>query len=116
MRHGKATKHFDRDSAHRRALYRNQTTDFLRHEKLVTTVAKAKEVRGFVEHMITLGKAGDLHHRRQALAFVTDKDVVKKLFEEIAPRYRERRGGYTRLTRLGPRKGDAAPLAKLELV
>jgi large subunit ribosomal protein L17 len=97
-------------------LYRNQTTDLLRHEKLETTEAKAKEVRGFAERMITLGKKGELHHRRQALAFMTDKKVVKKLFDELAPRYTERQGGYTRITRLRLRKGDGALMVKLELV
>lgn len=116
MRHAKATKHFDRDSAHRKSLFRNQTTDLLKHGHIVTTEAKAKQVRGFAERMITLGKHGDLHHRRQALAFVTDKDTVHKLFAEIAPKYKERSGGYTRMTKLGPRKGDAAEMVKLELV
>lgn len=102
--------------AQRRSLYRTQTTDFLRHEKIVTTQAKAEEVRGFAENMITLGKQGDLHHRRQALAFLTDTKVTKKLFDEIAPRYKERAGGYTRMTKIGPRHGDGAFLVKLELV
>jgi len=116
MRHHNAGSRLGRDSAHRRALYRNQTTDLLRHEKLETTEAKAKEVRGFAERMITLGKKGELHHRRQALAFMTDKKVVKKLFDELAPRYTERQGGYTRITRLRLRKGDGALMVKLELV
>jgi large subunit ribosomal protein L17 len=97
-------------------LFRNQVTDLLRYEKIVTTEAKAKEVRGLAEKMITLAKKGELHHRRQALAFVFDDKVVKKLFDEVASRYEERVGGYTRLTKLGPRKGDNAPMVKLELV
>ncbi len=97
-------------------LYRNQATDLLRHEYIVTTRAKAEEVRGFAEKMITLGKKGDLHHRRQALAFLTDTGVVKKVFDDLAPRYKERAGGYTRMTKLGPRHGDGAFLVKLELV
>ncbi len=116
MRHRKAGRHLGRSSSHRRALYRNQTTDLLRHEKLVTTEAKAKEVRGLAEKMITLGKKGGLHHRRQALAFLFDDKVVKKLFDDLAPRFEDRSGGYTRLTKLGPRKGDNAPLVQLELV
>lgn len=97
-------------------MFRGQTTALLRHEKLETTEAKAKEVRGCAEKMITLGKKGELHHRRQALSFVTDTKVVKKLFDEIAPRYTDRQGGYTRLTKLGLRKGDGAMMVKLELV
>ena len=116
MRHRKAGRRLGRDSAQRKSLYRNQTSDLLRHESIVTTEAKAKEVRGFAEGMITLGKQGTLHHRRQALAFVLDDKVVKKLFQELAPRYQERNGGYTRMTKLGPRRGDGALMAKLELV
>jgi len=116
MRHRKAGKRLGRDSAQRRALYRSQTTDLLKHEHIVTTEAKAKEVRGFAEGMITLGKKGTLHHRRQAAAFVFDENIVRKLFDEIAPRYEERGGGYTRLTKIGPRQGDGALMVKLELV
>ena len=116
MRHGVAGRKLSRPTDHRMLMYRNLVTDLLRHEKIVTTEAKAKEVRGMAERMITLGKNGSLHARRQALAFVTDKDVVAKLFDELAPRYAERVGGYTRITKLGPRLGDAAPMAQLELV
>jgi large subunit ribosomal protein L17 len=98
------------------ALYRNLVTELLRHGRIRTTEAKAKETRGMAEKIITHGKKGTLHHRRQALAFVYDSDVVKKVFDEIAPRYAERRGGYTRITKLGPRPGDAAPMAVIELV
>jgi len=116
MRHQKNGKHLGRDTGNRLALYRNQTTDLLRHEHIVTTQAKAEEVRGFTENMITLGKKGSLHHRRQAAAFVSSKEIVEKLFAELAPRYQDRPGGYTRMTKLGPRKGDGAKLVKLELV
>ena len=97
-------------------MYRNLVTDLLKYEKLVTTEAKAKEVRGFAERMITLGKDGKLASRRQALSFITDKEVVGKLFEEIAPKYAERKGGYTRIVKIGPRTGDGAPVAQIELV
>src|SRR5207253_3170625 len=104
----KAGKHLGRDTSQRKGLFRNQTTDLLRHEHIITTRAKAEEVRTFAENMITLGKQGDLHHRRQAIAFLTDTKIVKKLFDDLAPRYKERSGGYTRMTKLGPRRGDGA--------
>lgn len=91
-------------------------TDLLRFEKVQTTEAKAKEVRGMAEKIITLGKDGSLHARRQALRFVNDPDVVKKVFDELAPRYADRHGGYTRIVKLGPRRGDGAEVARLELV
>ena len=116
MRHRVAGRKLSRPTDHRMLMYRNLVTDLLRYEKIVTTEAKAKEVRGLAERMITLGKNGSLHARRQVLAFVTDKGVVAKLFDELAPRYAERPGGYTRITKLGPRLGDAAPMAQLELV
>ena len=116
MRHRKSGRHLSRNSADRRALYRNQTTDFLRNGKMVTTEAKAKEVRRFAEKLITLGKAGSLHTRRQALTFIFDENVVRDVFDTIAPKYKDRSGGYTRITRLGQRKGDSAPLVQLELV
>ena len=97
-------------------MYRNLVTDLLRYEKVVTTEAKAKEVRGMAERMITLGKDGTLPSRRRALAFVVDKKVVAKLFDELAPRYAQRPGGYTRIVKLGPRLGDGAHMAQLELV
>jgi len=105
-----------RPSGHRRATFRNLVTDLLDYEKITTTEAKAKEIRGFAEKMISLGKEGSLESRRQAMAFVIDKKVVNKLFAELAPRYSKRNGGYTRLTKLGPRLGDGAPMARLELV
>jgi large subunit ribosomal protein L17 len=116
MRHRVAGRKLSRSTGHRRALYRNLVTDLLRYEKIVTTEAKAKEVRSVAEKMITLGKKGSLHARRQALAFVLDKGVVEKVFDDIGPRYEERQGGYTRILRLGPRLGDGAPMVQLELV
>ena len=100
----------------RRALLRNQVTSFLEHGKMTTTVTRAKETRSMAEKMITLGKKGTLAARRQALAFITKEDVVTKLFAEIAPKYAERNGGYTRIYKLGERRGDGAQMAILELV
>ncbi|MBC8512283.1 MAG: 50S ribosomal protein L17 [Dehalococcoidia bacterium] len=111
-----AGRKLSRPTAHRWALYRNLVTDLFRYEKIVTTEAKAKEVRGLAEKMITLGKEGSLSSRRRALAFVTDKKLVDKIFNQLAPRYAERPGGYTRLVKIGPRLGDGAPMAQLEMV
>ena len=97
-------------------MYRNLVTDLLGYEKLTTTEAKAKEVRSLVEKMITLGKAGGLHSRRQALSFILDEKVTDKVFNELAARYAERSGGYTRITKLGPRLGDGAAMVQFELV
>ena len=116
MRHRIAGRKLSRPTDHRLLMYRNLVTDLLRYEKIVTTEAKAKEARGIAEKMITLGKNGSLHARRQVLAYVTDKEVVAKLFDELGPRFAERPGGYTRIVKLGPRLGDAAPMAQLELV
>ena len=116
MRHKVAGRKLGRASGHRRALYRNLVTDLLGYESITTTEAKAKEVRGLAEKMITLGKAGDLTSRRRALAFIIDKKVTSKVFDELASRYAERPGGYTRITKLGPRLGDGAPMVRLELV
>lgn len=116
MRHRLAGRHLGRDTAHRKALYRNLVTDLLRYERITTTEAKAKEIRPMAERIITLGKRGDLHARRQALRFVYDPKVVKKVFDEIGPRMRERPGGYTRITALEPRKGDNAKISAIELV
>lgn len=116
MRHKVAGRKLDRTSAHRKALYRNLVTDLLGYESITTTEAKAKEVRGLAEKMLTLGKAGDLHSRRQALAFIFDKKVTEKVFRELAPRYAGRPGGYTRIIKLGTRLGDSAPMVRLELV
>ena len=91
-------------------------TDLLNYEKITTTEAKAKEIRGLAERMITLGKEGELHSRRRALSFIFDEKVTEKVFNELAPRYAERPGGYTRITKLGPRLGDGAPMVQIELV
>jgi large subunit ribosomal protein L17 len=116
MRHQITGRKLGRRVSHRIALHRNLVADFFRHGKVVTTEAKAKEIRGMAEKMITLGKENTLASRRRALSFITDKNVVDKLFTEIAPRFKERPGGYTRLLKLGARPGDGAPTAKLELV
>ncbi|MFC1871254.1 50S ribosomal protein L17 [Chloroflexota bacterium] len=116
MRHKVAGRSLNRSSSHRRSLFRNLVTDILRYEKVTTTEAKAKEVRGLAERMITLAKGGGLHCRRQALSYVIDEQVVEKLFNELAVRYAERPGGYTRITKIGARLGDSAPMVRLELV
>jgi large subunit ribosomal protein L17 len=116
MRHNVAGRKLGRSSAHRKALYRNLVTDLFNYEKITTTEAKAKEVRSLAERMITLGKEGTLHSRRQALAFILDEKIADKVFTNLAPRYAERPGGYTRLTKIGPRLGDGAPMVQLELV
>jgi len=105
-----------RPSAHRNMMLRNLVTSLLKHGRIETTEARAKETRKIAEKMITLAKRGDLHARRQVLAYVTEKDVVKNVFEEIAPKYEDRNGGYTRMYKLGPRRGDAAPMVILELI
>ncbi len=116
MRHQRAGRKLGRDSAHRKALYANLAGALIEHGRIRTTEAKAKEVRPIVEKMITLGKRGDLAAHRQAVAFLRSKPVAHKLFAEVAPRFAERNGGYTRVVKLGPRAGDAAPMAYLELV
>ncbi len=116
MRHRVAGRGLGRSSSHRKALIRNQITELLRHDRIVTTEAKAKSVRPAAEKVITLGKRGSLHARRQADAILTDKKVLKRLFDDIAPRFGERRGGYTRIVKLGPRQGDGAHMALIELV
>jgi len=109
-------KKLNRPSGQRRALLRNLATAVLAEERITTTEAKAKAVQPIVEQLIELGKRGGLHARRQALAYILDEDVTTKLFEVIGPRYQERSGGYTRVLKLGPRRGDGAPMAILELV
>jgi len=116
VRHKVAGRKLSRPTGHRWALYRNQVTALLAHEKIITSEAKAKEIRSLAEKVITLGKDGTLASRRQALAFVTEKKVVEKLFADVAPRYANRAGGYTRLVKLGPRRGDNAAMAQIELV
>lgn len=105
-----------RDSSARKALFRSILTSFFKHERIETTEAKAKEIRGLADELITLAKRGDLHARRQAIASLADEDVVRKLFDEIAAKYQDRQGGYTRIIKIGPRRGDAAPMVLIELV
>lgn len=116
MRHNKAGRRLGRTTSHRIAMFRNMVTSLLNHERVVTTDAKAKEIRSVAEKMITLGKRGDLHAMRQAAAYIREKSVVTKLFSTIAPRYKDRQGGYTRIIKLGRRLGDAASLSVIELV
>jgi large subunit ribosomal protein L17 len=116
MRHLKSGRQLSRNSAHRWALMRNMITALLREEKIRTTDPKAKELRRWADRVITLGKRGSLHARRQALGIVQDKAVVRKLFDTIAPRFKDRPGGYTRIIKLGIRRGDAAQMSLIELV
>ena len=116
MRHRKAGRKLNRTAAHRKAILRNMVTSLLEHERIVTTVPKAKETRRVTEKMITLGKRGDLHARRQAMAYIRSKGVVAKLFDELSGQYADRQGGYTRIIRTGNRYGDAAPMAIVELI
>src|SRR5881275_2184261 len=116
MRHRRAGKKLGRDSAHRKALYSNLAGALIEHGRIKTTQAKAKAVKPFAEQMITLGKRGDLAARRQAIAELRSQDVVHQLFADVAPRFADRPGGYTRIVKLGPRNGDAAEMVYLELV
>ncbi len=116
MRHQVAVRKLGRTASHRRAMLRNMVTSLLRHERIRTTTPKAKVARRYAERMITFGKRGTLHARRQAARFINDETVLKKLFDEIAPSFKERAGGYTRIVRTGVRRGDAADVAILELV
>ncbi len=116
MPHQIAGRHLGRNTSQRKALFRSLVTELFRHERITTTEAKAKAVRGDVEKLITLAKRGDVHARRLANRTLLDKAVSDKLFETIGPRYAERAGGYTRILKLGPRAGDAAPMVILELV
>jgi large subunit ribosomal protein L17 len=117
MRHSKQRHKLSRDSAHRRSLLRNLSRDVIQHERIQTSEAKAKAVKPKVEKLITLAKRGDLHARRQALAELgQDKFIVHKLFEEVAPRYADRPGGYTRIVKLGPRRSDSTEMVFIELV
>ncbi len=117
MRHSKQRHKLSRDSAHRRSLLRNLSRDVIQHERIQTSQAKAKAVKPKVEKLITLAKRGDLHARRQALAELgQDKFIVHKLFEEVAPRYADRPGGYTRIVKLGPRRSDSTEMVFIELV
>jgi large subunit ribosomal protein L17 len=116
MRHRRAGKKLGRDSAHRKALYSNLAGALIEHGRIKTTEAKAKAVKPFAEQMITLGKRGDLHARRLALAELRSQDVVHQLFADVGPRFADRPGGYTRIVKLGPRLGDSAEMVYLELV
>ena len=116
MRHGRAGFKLGRVTAHRWALFRNLLVALFRHERIVTTEAKAKAIRGLADHMVTLAKRDNLHARRQVLGMVPDTDVVKRLFDTIAARFGDRHGGYTRIMRAGTRPGDRAPMVVLELV
>lgn len=116
MRHNNSGRRLGRNSSHRAAMMRNLVTSLLEHERITTTDARAKELRKIAEKMITLGKRGDLHARRQVMQVVRDRKVVGRLFEQVAPRYMERPGGYTRIIKLGSRLGDNASLSIIELV
>lgn len=116
MRHNKSGRRLGRKPDHRQHMMKNMVTSFFENEKITTTVTRAKELRKLVDKMITLGKRGDLHARRQALRVIRDQKVVAKLFEMIAPRYAQRPGGYTRIIKLENRQGDNAPMAIIELV
>ena len=116
MRHRKSGRKLNRTSSHRKAMFANMAAALIKHEQIVTTLPKAKELRDVVDKIITLGKRGDLHARRQAISKVRDVDMVKKLFDVLGPRYKERNGGYTRVLKAGFRFGDNAPMAVIELV
>jgi large subunit ribosomal protein L17 len=116
MRHGKVHRKLGRTSEHRKAMFANMAAALIKHEQIVTTLPKAKELRPVVEKMVTLGKRGDLHARRQAISQIRDVDMVRKLFDVLGPRYKERKGGYTRIIKAGFRYGDSAPVAVIEFV
>jgi large subunit ribosomal protein L17 len=116
MRHGKVHRKLGRTAEHRKAMFANMAAALIKHEQIVTTLPKAKELRPVVEKMITLGKRGDLHARRQAISQIRDVDMVRKLFDVLGPRYKERKGGYTRIIKAGFRYGDSAPVAVIEFV
>jgi large subunit ribosomal protein L17 len=116
MRHGNAHRKLNRTAEHRRAMFANMAAALIKHEQILTTLPKAKDLRPIVEKLVTLGKRGNLHARRQAIAEIRDVAMVKKLFEVISPRYAERHGGYTRVVKAGYRYGDSAPVAIIEFV
>jgi large subunit ribosomal protein L17 len=116
MRHGKSGRKLNRTASHRKAMFANMAAALIKHEQIVTTLPKAKELRPIADKLITLAKKGDLHARRQAISKIRDKDMVKKLFDVLGPRYAERNGGYTRVLKAGFRYGDNAPMAVIELV
>ena len=116
MRHGKVHRKLNRTAEHRRSLWANMTAALIKHEQIITTLPKAKDLRPIMEKLVTLGKRGDLHARRQAIAQVRDVAMVRKLFEVLGPRYKDRNGGYTRVMKAGFRYGDNAPRAVIEFV
>jgi large subunit ribosomal protein L17 len=116
VRHGVSGRKLNRTTSHRSAMFRNMVSSLLQHERIYTTLPKAKELRRWADWMITLGKRGDLHGRRQALATIREKATVHKLFQELAPRYQNRQGGYTRIVKVGFRRGDASPMCLIELI
>lgn len=116
MRHRKSGRYFSRTSSHRKAMFQNMMVSLLKHELITTTVAKAKELRGYIEPMITRGKIDSLHNRRIAFSRLRDRDMVTKLFNDIGPHFKQRPGGYLRVLKCGYRKGDCAPMAVVELV
>ncbi|MQT13765.1 50S ribosomal protein L17 [Segnochrobactrum spirostomi] len=116
MRHAKSGRKLGRETAHRKSMFANMASSLIEHEQIVTTLPKAKDLRPIVEKLITLGKRGDLHARRQAISELRDLKSVRKLFETLAPRYKERQGGYTRVLKAGFRYGDGAAVAVIELV
>ena len=116
MYHGRAKRRFNRTAEHRKAMFMNMCQALIKHEQIVTTLPKAKDLRPVVEKLITLGKRGDLHCRRQAISAIRDPALVRKLFDVLAPRYKERHGGYTRVLKAGFRYGDNAPMAVIEFV
>lgn len=116
MKHRKFVLKLNRTSSHRKAMFRNMVTSLFKHTRIKTTEAKARGLKRIADKMITLAKRGDLHARRQALAVIREKDVVHKLFDEMAEQFASRQGGYTRITKLGPRKGDVAPMVLIELI
>jgi large subunit ribosomal protein L17 len=116
MRHGKAHRKFNRTAEHRKAMFENMAASLIKHEQIVTTLPKAKDLRPIVEKLVTLGKRGDLHARRQAIAQLQDEVIVTKLFDVLAARYKDRQGGYTRVLKAGFRHGDSAPIGVIEFV
>ncbi len=116
MRHGIAHRKLNKTASHRKAMFANMAAALIKHEQITTTLPKAKELKPIMDKLVSLGKRGDLHARRQAISKVRDKDQVRKLFDTLGPRYEERPGGYTRVVKAGYRYGDAAPMAVIELV
>ena len=116
MRHGKTGRKLNRTSSHRKAMFANMAASLIRHEQIVTTLPKAKELKPIIDKLVTLGKCGDLHARRQAISQIRDTQAVAKLFDTLAERYKDREGGYSRVLKAGFRHGDSAPVAVIELV